>query len=90
MQIQDFYQGIKIIRKAVRPLTIVHTKVSLEKNQGGDINVLENVITGPVRNNINDEYMIGFKNEQDDTIVHVYTDSILEYVYKNVHYRLVK
>jgi hypothetical protein len=90
MQTQDFYEALDIIRKSTEPLTIVHTKLSLQNNEGGEISVLENVLPGPVRENIHDKSMIGFRSLTDDSIVHIYIHTILEYVdAKKNHYRLV-
>ncbi len=84
----DFYQCLKRIRREQSPFSIKHTKLSLEKKEGGETNWLEQVKTGPNRNNINSDVMIGFENTAGQ-IRQIYIHSILEVQFATgEHYRL--
>ena len=91
MQEKDFYTALSDIRKSEEPMTIIFTKLSLEKNKGGQREVLENVIPGPTKKNVRDEYMIGFQSiDNDSEIKHIYIHTILEYVTaKGEHFKLI-
>jgi len=89
MQEKDFYTALAEIRKSTEPLTIIFTKLSLEKNEGGQREVLADVLPGPTRKNSNDKYMIGFVNADDkDEVKHIYIHTILEYIVGGEHFKL--
>ena len=90
MQEKDFYTALKDIRKTKEPVTIIFTKLSLSKNEGGQRDVLKNVIPGPLRKNTKDEYMIGFVSaDNKDEVKHIYIHTILEYINsKGEHFKL--
>jgi hypothetical protein len=86
----DFYTALKtIIRQDKEPFTIIFTKLLLDKNEGGAIRVLENQVQGPLKKNHNQEYMIGLKDIQTDEVRHIYIHTILEVVFKGIHYKLI-
>lgn len=88
MQELDFYEGLKIIRNSKTPVTVIHTELSLSKNKGGNISVLENVVKGPLKHNMHEEMMIGLQKEDGD-VKHIYIHSILEIVNENGHFKLI-
>ncbi len=85
----DFYQCLKRIRSEQSPFSIKHVKLSLNKNEGGEANWLEQVKTGPNRNNINSDIMIGFENTAGE-IRQIYIHSILEVQFPSTgeHFKL--
>jgi len=90
MQEIDFYEALRMyIRQSQTPITVIYTSYSESKNEGGQIKTLENVVQGPVKNNVNDEYMIGLKSVETNQIVHIYIHSILEIIVGEVHYKLI-
>ena len=91
MQEVDFYTGLSIIRKSKEPITIIFTKLSLSKNKGGAIEYIENVIPGATKKNTSDNYMIGFQDFNDSSVIkHIYIHTILEYVNsKGEHFKLI-
>lgn len=84
----DFYDALKIIRTSTEPFNIVHTKLSLSKNEGGERNVLEHVVQGANRKGANDEMMIGLES-LDGITKHIYIHTILELITKEAHFKLV-
>ena len=84
----DFYEALKIIRTSKEPFNIVHTKLSLSKNEGGERNVLEHVVQGANRKGENDEMMLGLESQDGET-KHIYIHTILELVTKEAHYKLI-
>jgi hypothetical protein len=89
MQELDFYEGLKIIRNSQKPFTVVHTELSLTKNEGGQRAALENVVQGPLRKNMNQEYMIGLQNPAGD-VRHIYIHTITELITADGnHYKLI-
>ena len=91
MQEKDFYTALKDdIRNAEKPVTIVHTQLSLTKNSGGQLNVLENQLPGAIKKNMNSEYMIGLKDADSGKERHIYIHTILEVItYDGKHYKLI-
>jgi len=89
MQEIDFYTALRtIIRQDKEPFTIIFTELSLSKNEGGAIRVLEKQIQGPNQKNINDKYMIGLEDTVTGEIRHIYIHCILEVIFNDVHYKL--
>ena len=87
---QDFYQGLKFIRKTEKPITVIFTKLSMSKNTGGQRESLVDVLPGQTRKNVNDKLMIGFQYvNEPDKIKHIYIHTILEYICEDKHYKLI-
>jgi len=91
MQEKDFYTALKEdIRGAEKPFTIVHTQLSLAKNSGGQLNILENQLPGALKKNMNDKYMIGLKDAETGKERHIYIHTILEVItFEGKHYKLI-
>jgi len=87
----DFYTALKIIRNTETPLTIIFTKLSLSQNEGGQRDSLENVLPGPLKKNVREEYMIGFVSQDNlDEVKHIYIHTILEFISsEGKHYKLI-
>ncbi len=91
MQETDFYETIKEqIHKTTEPFTVIFTKLSLSKNEGGELQRLENQLPGPLRKNQNVRYMIGLKSVDDpEDVKHIYMHCILEIINsKGEHFKL--
>ncbi len=81
MQEQPFYPTIKKhIYNAEKPFTVIHTKLSFDKNSGGERNVLENQLPGPLKPNQNARFMLGLKDADSDEIKHIYLHTITEII----------
>ncbi len=90
MREKNFCTALKEIRQTKEPIIIIFTKLSLSENKGGKREVLKDVLPGPLRKNIQDEFMIGFvSSENKDEVKHIYIHTILEYVNsKGEHFKL--
>jgi len=86
----DFYEGLKIIRKATEPIDITFVGLSLQKNEGGQVKTLHRQLLGPLKKNMNEKYMIGLKNADTDEAVHIYIHTLLSIrLHNNLEYKLV-
>jgi hypothetical protein len=86
----DFYEGLKIIRKATEPMDITYVSLSLSKNEGGELKTLFRQLPGPIKKNTNSKYMIGLQNADTGELVHIYIHSLLSIkLSDNREYKLV-
>ena len=90
MQEQDFYTAInEHIYKAKEPFTVIFTKLSLERNEGGELRTLENQLQGPLKKNMNSRFMVGLKDMQTNKERHIYLHTILEIItFEGTHIKL--
>lgn len=78
---QDFYSAInEHVYNAKKPFTVIFTKLSLDRNEGGELRTLENQLQGPLRKNMNDRFMLGLKDTETDELRHIYLHTILEVI----------
>ena len=78
---KPFYETIKEhLSDGKPPVTIVHTKISFDKNEGGERNILENQVVGPLKKNMNARFMIGLKDVNTEEIRHIYLHTITEII----------
>jgi len=86
----DFYEGIRQhIYESEEPFTVKFVTLSLTKNEGGEVKVLENQLQGPLRDNANKNLMIGLQNaDRGDEVKHIYLHSIMEIINSKGHFKL--
>ena len=74
----DFYRALnEHIYKAKQPFSVTFTKISLDKNEGGDLRVLTNQKVGPLQDNKNKRFMIGLQDVISGKLRHIYLHTIL-------------
>ena len=84
----DFYEALRMIRKASKPFSVRHVECSLDKNEGGKLNWIEQVTLGPNKKNQYSDILIGFQNTEGG-IRQIYIHSIVEVIFSTgEHYRL--
>ncbi len=89
MQELNFYTALNLIRQNDKPFSIVFIKYSETKKEGGQIRMLADVKTGPLKKTKNKNYMIAFI-DANHKINNIYIHSIIQYIdEKNNHYKLV-
>jgi len=74
----DFYKAIKeFTEKSKKPFSVTFTKVSLSKNEGGELRTLENQKIGALKANQNKRFMIGLEDAISGKTRHIYLHTIL-------------
>jgi hypothetical protein len=74
----NLYDALRWMEEQKQPFRVEFITTSLSRRTGGKVRVINRALVGPLKDNVNKEFMIGFKDldQPDEKILHTYIYSI--------------